>query len=266
MDYLYNGKEWNEDLGLNWYDYGARWYDPSIGRWNAVDPLADSFPAWSPYHFSFNNPIIFVDPDGRAADWYPEYKSGKINLVAEAGDNEASLSKWANGAFSKDAIATLYKSMEGGKIDLTNTFIGKFAKGFVADKAGCNFNCYSEVVSGFSGEDKDSGYRGDLYSKEFSIWISKYFEGTSFSSKALDQAQPFKSVLGYSKEGIVGLDHVAIFVGKDRSGTGWVLTKNGFHSENETTNSGDQPLRFQRGIIFLGTGARPDIIYNLKQK
>jgi RHS repeat-associated protein len=41
MDYLYNGKEFNEELELNWLDYGFRWYDPAVGRFPSVDPLAD---------------------------------------------------------------------------------------------------------------------------------------------------------------------------------------------------------------------------------
>ena len=61
--YQYNGKELNEELGLNWNDYGARYYDPAIARWNAVDPLADNpdniFA--SPYCYVLNNPIILID-------------------------------------------------------------------------------------------------------------------------------------------------------------------------------------------------------------
>ncbi|MEN2436845.1 hypothetical protein AAH994_15635, partial [Weeksellaceae bacterium A-14] len=42
-------------------------YMPDIGRWGVVDPLAEKMPNFSPYAFSNNNPIIFVDPDGRSA-------------------------------------------------------------------------------------------------------------------------------------------------------------------------------------------------------
>lgn len=66
-DYAYNGKELNEDFGLGWYDYGARWYDPSVGRWSVVDPLADhpNQVDRAPYAYAWNNPIYLTDPDGR---------------------------------------------------------------------------------------------------------------------------------------------------------------------------------------------------------
>ena len=61
----YNGKELNEELGIQWHDFGARNYDASLGRWMNLDPLAEE--TMQPYSAMNNNPIMFVDPDGRKA-------------------------------------------------------------------------------------------------------------------------------------------------------------------------------------------------------
>jgi RHS repeat-associated protein len=53
--------------GLNWYDYGARHYDAALGRFTTQDPLAKDFYATSPYGYCLNNPMKYIDPDGKDA-------------------------------------------------------------------------------------------------------------------------------------------------------------------------------------------------------
>jgi len=59
--YKYNGKELDMMSGLNQYDYGARFYDPALGRFIMLDPLCEKYYSISQYAYCMNNPVKFIN-------------------------------------------------------------------------------------------------------------------------------------------------------------------------------------------------------------
>lgn len=84
--YKYNGKEWDKEYGLNWYDYGARMYDPALGRWHVVDPSSEKYYGVTPYAYCNNNPIKNIDLDGR--DWYLYEATGQLYYNKDMNQNQ----------------------------------------------------------------------------------------------------------------------------------------------------------------------------------
>jgi RHS repeat-associated protein len=90
------------DLGLDLYDYGARFYNPSLGRWHNLDPYADKYLNLSPYNYVANNPLIFIDPDGK-----------KIKGVTKNSDGSLSYSKGAIRRGTKRMVTAMQKTKTG---------------------------------------------------------------------------------------------------------------------------------------------------------
>jgi len=81
----FTGHELDRETGL--YYAGARYYDPRISTWLSTDLLMEAQPNKTPYHYTSNNPINRVDPDGRWDDWV-EKSDGTIYWDEKATSQE----------------------------------------------------------------------------------------------------------------------------------------------------------------------------------
>lgn len=92
-EYTFIGKERQNELGLDWLDYGNRFLDPQIARWHSKDPVAESYFSFSLYNYVRNNPILRIDPNGKWDVTVHVYKNREqygygIAIVTDKNGNE----------------------------------------------------------------------------------------------------------------------------------------------------------------------------------
>ena len=170
--YKYNGKEEQEMPG-RWLDYGARFYDPQIGRFTIVDPLAERRIGWSPYAYCLNNPILRIDPNG-LTDFTFDKKTGDVKQVGEKNDDP-------------DRIL---KTNRKGEIKYNRKGEAKVAVGGIEQgilKDGQNFKNKDQVIS-VGGEGQPSVEGVKSFTLKLSEYVGKEMKGFSYSSNGSGNA------------------------------------------------------------------------------
>jgi len=110
--YKFGDKELDMMHRVNWYDFDARFFSVDVPRFGTIDPLAEKYYSISPYAWCVNNPIRYIDPDGRDIRIYYEDKNGKSQSWVFNGSNQ---NKAPNNQFVSDFIAAYNYNVSNGE-------------------------------------------------------------------------------------------------------------------------------------------------------
>ncbi|MAN26629.1 MAG: hypothetical protein CMH15_07590 [Mesonia sp.] len=201
--------------------YGARYYDPKWSVWLSVDPMAEEYPGWSPYNYTLQNPVKFVDPTGMVVE------SPETTIVRDLGDGKYEVTDWIDDG-KTDVV--LEDGTKVGESLTTHSFVDEKnnpAKGAIIDtksKEGQNF-IDDEII------------KDDPSVLEYGFKAYKVGRPLDFKSRGLDESDKRLSI--HAARGSMTSDgkmasardfgNMAAGIVSSRAGIGWSLSEGAFN-------------------------------------
>lgn len=157
--------------GLNTYDYGARQYYPILCRWDRVDPLCEENPEISPYAYCNNNPIKYVDPDGKKVRIYKKNQKQVLRYI----------NKLAQGTFAVNKSGYLFLAKPSNSDGFSKTYTESLVRAIENKEKTINIyvdNYYFDK----DGNKQDISQKGEGATKEYlDGTISVVISGESYN-------------------------------------------------------------------------------------
>ena len=226
--YRYNGKELNEELELDWYDYGARNYDASLGRWMNIDELSEDYYNNSPYNYVANSPMIAYDPDGKRISIVgdKEYRSQVLMQLLLGAFNSETFANELNDAIMSENTLFIFNPLHEGD-NLSVQEAGKNDESFGYDLSKSNESL-----------DASNGRNGNELESNFITKLGHEIAHFNDPSKGVLMTENDKYSRGFSAEEVtavetenqirqeIGLDQRTHYKGVDIYGKGLKDSKN----------------------------------------
>jgi RHS repeat-associated protein len=230
---------------LNLYDYGARNYDPALGRWMNIDPLSESFLSHGPYSFCFNDPMRFVDSDGKAPTDIVYFDKNGVELkdkriVSNTEFKTYVANDYWNSSFSEAPMPGKITYSLDGNTDPSSDKYNKYDYDIAAATYIINQGIKDESLSvgtGYTVGKKATELDVNLV-KSLAYKESRLGQGASVSTKASDIFSMF-NMGDYGDKGKMGMTKSDVKKGKGASSstqwaTKWLYYK-GFKSNDGKT-------------------------------
>jgi RHS repeat-associated protein len=130
--YGFNGMEMDDEIkgsqGTS-YDFGARMYDPRVGRWLTIDPLAAKYPSLNPYNFVGNSPLLFIDPNGKDIIIVDPKTKVETVYVYHADEAERTAFLQGHNGYVAEVIGALNAIKSNGGSDISDKIDALMAEG-----------------------------------------------------------------------------------------------------------------------------------------